>query len=62
MDARAPGFGYPAPWGYFATFGWALLALVLSAVAAYASYLMWLHGDLEHAIKTPYDGALVSIG
>ena len=62
MDARAPGFGYPAPWGYFATFGWALLALVTSAIAAYASYLMWLHGDFARAIKTPYDGALVTIG
>ena len=30
MDARAPGFGYPAPWGYFATVAWTLLAFVVS--------------------------------
>jgi uncharacterized protein len=62
MDARAPGFGNPAPWGYFTTFGWAFFALVLGAIAAYMTYLGWLQGNLERAIKTPFDGTLVTIG
>ena len=43
MDTRAPTFGNPAPWGYFATVAWAVFAFVLSTVAAIV-YSYWFFG------------------
>jgi membrane protease YdiL (CAAX protease family) len=62
MDARAPAFGYSAPWGYAATVGWVVVAFVVSAGVAFVCSLLWLGGDFQRATTTPYDGVLVTIG
>ncbi len=61
MDARAPAFGYGPPWGYVATLGWVLLALLLSATAAYFGYTVLYGGNLQRAMEGGYDGVLVAI-
>jgi membrane protease YdiL (CAAX protease family) len=61
MDARAPAFGHPEPWGYLATVGWTLLAFLVSAGAAYVCFVIWYEGDIQRAIQGPYDGVLVAI-
>lgn len=50
-----------SPWGYFATFGWALLAFVLGQFAALAALLAWAHGDVRLLLAQQYDGAVVTV-
>ncbi len=53
-DARPP------PWGYWATFGWAILAAVLSAIAALLAVL-WRRPDiLSNPVDLTNDGQLLS--
>lgn len=49
------------PWGYWATFGWALLAFVASTVAAVA-FIVWSYsGDRSHLGKLREDGLALSL-
>jgi uncharacterized protein len=48
-------------WGYWATFGWALLAFVVGQFVALA-ILLWLRlGDLEAVLTKPFDGAMITL-
>ncbi len=48
-------------WGYWATLGWALLALFAGQFAGLA-VLLWLHlSDLSSLLSTPFDGATVTL-
>jgi len=48
-------------WGYWATFGWALLAFLVSQFVALAA-LVWLRvTDLNSLLVTPFDGVLVTL-
>ncbi len=48
-------------WGYWATFGWALLAFIVSQSVAIA-LLLWLRvGDLETLLANPFDGVTVTL-
>jgi uncharacterized protein len=48
-------------WGYWATFGWAVLAFVVGQFLALA-VLVWLRlGDLNSMLTTPFDGASVTL-
>jgi uncharacterized protein len=48
-------------WGYWATFGWALLAFLVGQFVALA-ILMWLRlGDLESVLTKPFDGAMITL-
>lgn len=49
------------PWGYWATFGWALLAFVASTVASVA-FLVWQYsGDLSRLGKLHEDGSALAL-
>jgi hypothetical protein len=50
----------PRPWGYWATFGWAILAAVLSAIIALLAVLWRRHGILSESIDLANDGQLRS--
>jgi uncharacterized protein len=68
MDTRAPDLGNPAPWGYWGTIVWAVLAFVLSTIAAiFYSYwflgfdqLRMLTDPLNEDLNVKYDGALIA--
>jgi membrane protease YdiL (CAAX protease family) len=48
-------------WGYWATFGWALLAFVVGQFGALA-LLLWLGmGDLNSFLANPFDGVTVTL-
>jgi len=48
-------------WGYWATFGWALLAFVVGQFVALA-IIVWLRvGNLDALLSVPFDGALVTL-
>jgi len=48
-------------WGYWATLGWAFLALVVGQFAALAA-LLWIRlSDLSALLSTPFDGAMVTL-
>lgn len=48
-------------WGYWATFGWALLAFIVSQFAAVA-LVLWLRArDLETLLANPFDGITVTL-
>jgi uncharacterized protein len=48
-------------WGYWATFGWALLAFIVSQFGALA-LLLWLRSaDIEELLANPYDGVTVTL-
>jgi membrane protease YdiL (CAAX protease family) len=48
-------------WGYWATFGWALLAFVVGQFLALA-VLVWLRlGDVSLVLTKPFDGAMVTL-
>jgi CAAX protease family protein len=48
-------------WGYWATLGWAFLALVVGQFVALGA-VMLLHGDsLDALVSAPYDGVLVTL-
>ena len=48
-------------WGYWATLGWSVLAYFAGQVAATAIVLWWEQGDLSSLVRTPYDGAAVTL-
>ena len=48
-------------WGYWATFGWALLAFVVGQFLALA-VLVWLRlGDVSLVLTKPFDGAMITL-
>jgi uncharacterized protein len=48
-------------WGYWATFGWAVLAFVVGQFVA-LGVLLWLRlSDLNALLTTPFDGKLVTL-
>jgi membrane protease YdiL (CAAX protease family) len=48
-------------WGYWATLGWAFLALVAGQFAALAA-LLWIRlSDVSSLLSTPFDGAMVTL-
>jgi len=48
-------------WGYWATLGWAFLAFFVGQFAALA-VLLWLRiSDLNALLRTPFDGAMVTL-
>ena len=48
-------------WGYWATFGWALLAFVVGQFLALA-VLIWLWlGDISLVLTKPFDGAMITL-
>lgn len=48
-------------WGYWATFGWALLAFLVGQFAALA-VLVWVRiGDLNALLAVPFDGGMVTL-
>jgi membrane protease YdiL (CAAX protease family) len=51
---------HPRPWGYWATFGWAILAAVLSAIIALLAVLWRRPGILSESIDLTNDGQLLS--
>src|SRR5262245_28344806 len=49
------------PWGILATFGWAVLAMLLGMAVAFVGFYIYFDG-IPHAIDTTkYDGGAVSI-
>lgn len=48
-------------WGYWATFGWAVLAFSVGQFVALAVMVWWRFGDLNSVMSTPFDGALVTL-
>jgi uncharacterized protein len=51
---------HPRPWGYWATFGWAILAAVLSAIVALLAVLWRRRGILPEPTDLTNDGQLLS--
>lgn len=48
-------------WGYWGTFGWALLAFVVGQFVALAA-LVWLRlGDVNLVLTQPFDGAMITL-
>jgi uncharacterized protein len=52
----------PRPWGYWATFGWALLAALLSAMIAAVATLWWRPDILSAPADLQDDGPLLCVG
>lgn len=48
-------------WGYWATFGWALLAFIAGQFVALAVLVWWRVGDLNALVEVPFDGATVTM-
>jgi uncharacterized protein len=48
-------------WGYWATFGWALLAFLVSQFVALAILMWWRLGDLASVLTKPFDGAMITL-
>jgi uncharacterized protein len=51
---------HPRPWGYWATFGWAILTLVLSLIIAVVALLWWRPDILSKPDDLENDGQLLS--
>jgi hypothetical protein len=49
------------PWGYWATFGWTLLAFLAGQIASLAVVAWWRGGDLALLLATPFDGITVTL-
>jgi hypothetical protein len=47
-------------WGYWTTLGWSIVAFLVGQFAGFG-VLLWLRGDWDSVLQTPYDGALVTI-
>jgi len=47
-------------WGYWATFGWAVLAFLVSQFVALGALVLWRPGALNLLLETPYDGVLIT--
>jgi uncharacterized protein len=52
---------HPRPWGYWATFGWATLAAVLSMLIAVVVMLLWRPDIRSKPVDLLNDGALLSV-
>lgn len=48
-------------WGYWATFGWALLAFFVGQFAALAVLVWWRIGELNTLLDVPFDGIAVAL-
>lgn len=48
-------------WGYWATFGWALLAFFVGQFVALAVLVWWRVGELNTLIDVPFDGIAVAV-
>jgi membrane protease YdiL (CAAX protease family) len=49
------------PWGIFATFGWAVLAMLLGMAVAFVGFYVYFDGIPQAIDATKYDGGAVSI-
>jgi len=48
-------------WGYWATFGWALLAFVVGQFVALAALVWFRLGDVSVVLTQPFDGAMITL-
>jgi uncharacterized protein len=48
-------------WGYWATFGWALLAFLVGQFIALAVLVWWRIGDVNAVLDVPFDGIAVAL-
>jgi membrane protease YdiL (CAAX protease family) len=48
-------------WGYWATFGWALLAFMAGQFVGYVAILKFSVGGTSAFLATPFDGAMVAL-
>jgi uncharacterized protein len=48
-------------WGYWATFGWALLAFLVGQFVALAVLVWWRIGDVNAVLDVPFDGIAVAL-
>jgi membrane protease YdiL (CAAX protease family) len=60
MDS-APASSEPKPWGYWATFGWAVLAFLVGQFVAIAVLALWQGRDLPAMLSRPFDGIAVTV-
>jgi CAAX protease family protein len=49
------------PWGYWATFAWAVLAFVAGQFVALALLLHWRGSELDTLLAVPFDGVIVTL-
>jgi membrane protease YdiL (CAAX protease family) len=57
-DEGAPGV---KPWGYLATFAWAVATFLCGQIVSNGAVLLWERGDLSALTPNVYDGALVTL-
>src|ERR1700683_1626656 len=48
-------------WGYWATFGWSVLAFVVGQFLSLAALVWWRINDLDTILITPFDGKSVTL-
>ena len=48
-------------WGYWATFGWSVLAFIVGQFLALAFLVWWRISDLNSILSTPFDGKSVTL-
>src|ERR1700733_796465 len=48
-------------WGYWATFGWSVLAFIVGQFLALAVLVWWRIKDLDSILTTPFDGKSVTL-
>jgi uncharacterized protein len=48
-------------WGYWATFGWSVLAFIVGQFLALAVLVWWRINDLDSILTTPFDGKSVTL-
>ena len=48
-------------WGYWATFGWSVLAFIVGQFLALAVLVWWRINDLDSILSTPFDGKSVTL-
>jgi membrane protease YdiL (CAAX protease family) len=51
----------PKPWGYWATFGWAVLAFFVGQFVALAVLVAWQGRALQAMLERPFDGIAVTV-
>lgn len=51
----------PMPWGYWATFGWAVLAFLAGQFVALAVLMVLQRSDLHAMLLRPFDGIAVTV-
>jgi hypothetical protein len=60
MDATAAALE-PKPWGYWATFGWAVLAFFVGQFVALAVLVAWQGLAVQAMLERPFDGIAVTV-